>query len=261
MKKFKKALVMVLAFALVICLTVAATVAYLTDKTAVAKNTFTMGKVDIVLSEYVVDETGKKTSDRTEAGNTAIVTGNDNEKYGYALMPGRQVDKDPMVTVVTGSEECYVRMKVTLDNADKFIQVFKAHNPNASSDVAAAIELMKDYFVGYDSAKWTVAGASLEDNKVTVIFNYAEKVAKTTETAVAVNTKESGDVKGKNLEPIITAVKLPEWVTSDDAALLPNFAVTITAEAIQAEGFADAAAAWTAFDGQTNAITGTGLNP
>ena len=103
MKKFKKVLTMVLAFALVICLTVAATVAYLTDKTAVAKNTFTMGKVDIVLSENVVDEAGKKTSDRTEAGNTAIVTGNDNQKYGYALMPGRQVDKDPMVTVVTGS--------------------------------------------------------------------------------------------------------------------------------------------------------------
>lgn len=260
MKKFKKVLTMVLAFALVICLTVAATVAYLTDKTAVAKNTFTMGKVDIVLSENVVDETGKKTSDRTEAGNTAIVTGNDNQKYGYALMPGRQVDKDPMVTVVTGSEECYVRMKVTLDNADKFIQVFKAHK-EGGSDVESAIGMMQDYFVGYNSAKWTFAGATLEDNKVTVTFNYAEKVTKTTETATAVTTKESGAVTGKNLEPIITAVKLPEWVTSEDAALLPNFAVTVIAEAIQAEGFDTADAAWTAFDGQTNAVTGTGLNP
>ena len=250
MKKFKKVLTMVLAFALVICLTVAATVAYLTDKTAVA----------IVLSENVVYETSKKTSDRTEAGNTAIVTGNDNQKYGYALMPGRQVDKDPMVTVVTGSEECYVRMKVTLDNADKFIQVFKAHK-EGGSDVESAIGMMQDYFVGYNSAKWTFAGATLEDNKVTVTFNYAEKVTKTTETATAVTTKESGAVTGKNLEPIITAVKLPEWVTSEDAALLPNFAVTVIAEAIQAEGFDTADAAWTAFDGQTNAVTGTGLNP
>ena len=64
-------------------------------------------------------------------------------------------------------------------------------------------------------------------------------------------------------EPLcpITAVKLPEWVTSEDAALLPNFAVTVIAEAIQAEGFDTADAAWTAFDGQTNAVTGTGLNP
>ena len=56
-------------------------------------------------------------------------------------------------------------------------------------------------------------------------------------------------------------MKLPEWVTSEDAALLPNFAVTVIAEAIQAEGFDTADAAWTAFDGQTNAVTGTGLNP
>lgn len=42
---------------------------------------------------------------------------------------------------------------------------------------------------------------------------------------------------------------LPEWVTNDHLATLENFQITVVAEAIQADGFANAGAAWAAFNG------------
>ena len=244
MNKMKKVLALTLAFAVVICATVFATLAYLSDKTQVAKNTFTLGKVDIKLDEAVVDETGKATDDRTQTGNNDVVTGNDGEDYGYALVPGKQVDKDPTVHVIKNSEECYVRVKVTLKNATAFATIFQKHNSGVSG-VEAAIAAMKEYFVGYDETVWQYADAKLENGDLTVTFNYKEKVAK--------NTSADTD-----LPALITAVKLPEYVDSEDAAALPNFEVEIIAEAIQAEGFDDADAAWAAFEAQTTTVSGEG---
>ena len=59
MSKTKKIVALILSFVLVICATVFVTLAYLSDKTQVAKNTFTLGKVDIILDEAVVDEKGE----------------------------------------------------------------------------------------------------------------------------------------------------------------------------------------------------------
>ena len=246
MTKTKKIIALVLAFVLVISITVVATVAFLTDKTTVAKNTFTLGKVDIVLTEYVVDETGAKdtTKTRTETGNTTTYDGT----YGYRLMPGVAVDKDPMVTVIKGSEDCYVRMKVTLDNASKFAKIYQAYAQTTSTDVEDAISAMKAYFVGYDDETWVFADSKLENDKLTVTFNYKEVVKK---TAVDAATTSITTYTGLDLTPIITGVKLPEWVTSEMAADLPNFSVDVVAEAIQAASFDDADAAWAAFDAQT----------
>ena len=244
MNKTKKIIALVMSFVLVICATVFVTLAYLSDKTQVAKNTFTLGKVDIILDEAVVDATGAATETRTQTGNTSVVTGNDGQSYGYSLVPGRQVSKDPTVHVIANSEDCYVRMKVTLKNAMTFARIYLKHNPGATSDVNAAITAMTSYFVGYDPANWIVSGTELNEGNLTVTFNYKSVVEKSAEQT--------------DLEPIITAVKLPEWVDSDDAAELPNFEVEIIAEAIQAEGFADAAAAWAAFAAQTTNISGQG---
>ena len=60
-KKLRKALLLISCAALLVCITVGVTVAYLTDKAEV-KNVFTVGKVDIVLKETPVDANGKKTS-------------------------------------------------------------------------------------------------------------------------------------------------------------------------------------------------------
>ena len=51
------------------------------------------------------------------------------------------------------------------------------------------------------------------------------------------------------LPVLFDKVTLPEWVTNDQLATLENFQITVVAEAIQADGFADAGAAWAAFNG------------
>ena len=237
MKK-KKALAAIVAVALICCVAIGATLAYLQDTTNVAKNTSTLGKVDIFLDEAVVDKDGKATDERTYTGNTDTF----NDDFGYLAIPGKPVDKDPTVHVVADSEDCYVRMKVTLDNAANFIKVYKDHNTGASNDVVAAIAALKDCFKGYDENVWKVANAKLNDNDtVTVTFNYVG--SKATDGVIAKSAAQT------DLEPIITAVMLPTFVTNSDVALFPNgFSVEVIAEAIQATGFDDADAAWTAFD-------------
>ena len=51
------------------------------------------------------------------------------------------------------------------------------------------------------------------------------------------------------LPVLFDKVTLPEWVTNDQLATLENFQIAVVAEAIQADGFANAGAAWAAFNG------------
>ena len=51
------------------------------------------------------------------------------------------------------------------------------------------------------------------------------------------------------LPVLFDKVTLPEWVTNDQLATLEDFQITVVAEAIQADGFANAGAAWAAFHG------------
>lgn len=70
---------------------------------------------------------------------------------------------------------------------------------------------------------------------LTYYFYYNETVA-----------APDGDVV---LPVLFDKVTLPEWVTNDQLATLENFQITVVAEAIQADGFANAGAAWAAFNG------------
>ena len=70
---------------------------------------------------------------------------------------------------------------------------------------------------------------------LTYYFYYTETVAAPT-----------ADVK---LATLFDSVTVPEWVDGDQLAALKDFKITVVAEAIQADGFANADAAWTAFNG------------
>lgn len=96
----KKAFGLVLSFALVACLAVAGTLAYLTYKTETVTNTFTVGNITATLDESVVDEYGVAQDGRTADPQT------------YKLMPGHKYTKDPIVHVAAGSEKCWVFVKV-----------------------------------------------------------------------------------------------------------------------------------------------------
>lgn len=108
MKKGLKVLVVLLCAVMLVAASVMGTLAYLTSQDSV-KNTFTVGNVTIALDEYVVDpETGKKTGNEIVAADANGNKGMQNLK----LVPGREVQKHPFVTVKGNSESCWLFVKV-----------------------------------------------------------------------------------------------------------------------------------------------------
>lgn len=101
----KKTRIKVLAVAL--CLVMVAvssslfTIAYLTSTTGTVTNTFTLGKVAITLDETTVDTYGEP-----------IGSGDPTQSNSYKLIPGHTYTKDPTVHVTSGSEVCYLFVKV-----------------------------------------------------------------------------------------------------------------------------------------------------
>ena len=98
----KKKLTTVLAIVLVVALSVAGTYAYLTSKTATIKNTFTVGNVNI---------------DLTETWNTDADNNGTNDCWKMQLIPGTSAVKDPTVTVKADSEKCYLFVKFEEKNS------------------------------------------------------------------------------------------------------------------------------------------------
>ena len=96
----KKIAILALALCMVAAIAVTGTIAYFTDSDA-ATNTFTVGNVDIDLSEPNWEETGKKDAE---------------DAY-----PGEPLAKDPTVTNI-GSNPCFVRIKV--EGLDQFVTQF-----------------------------------------------------------------------------------------------------------------------------------------
>lgn len=82
----KKALFIMLSAALIVCATVAGTLAWLTDTTDPVVNTFTVGDINITLT--------------------------DSDNLDLKMVPGKDISKDPKVTVKAGSEACWLFVKV-----------------------------------------------------------------------------------------------------------------------------------------------------
>ena len=116
-KRMRKALLVAACFALTICLSIGGTLAWLKGTTQTVTNTFTQGDVEIVLNEGEVyelaDINASKTDDLDEAdlgkhkdnGETRTTTNT------YQIVPGSVYDKDPIVSVVPTSEDCYLFVK------------------------------------------------------------------------------------------------------------------------------------------------------
>lgn len=99
-KTMKKIVALGSGAALLVSASVMGTMAYLTAQTGEVSNVFTVGNVNIKLDEAPVDANGVKLTGERVTSNT------------YKLIPGKTYSKDPMVTVLDGSEECYVYVKV-----------------------------------------------------------------------------------------------------------------------------------------------------
>lgn len=208
----KKKLMTVLALVLVIAMSVAGTYAYLTS-TDTVKNTFTVGNVAITLDE------AKANTDGTLAAGDDRVKAN-----SYKLLPGHTYNKDPMVTVKAGSESSYVKMTVTFTKAAELDAIFA---PNGAD--------MTSIFNGYNSANWELKNVTEDtaNNTRTYEFWYKEAVA-----------APDADVA---LDALFDSITVPGTITNAQLDSIKGMTITVNAYAIQADGFTDAADAWSHF--------------
>ncbi len=211
MKKFKALLVVACAL-LLVAASVFGTMAYLTSTDKVT-NTFTVGKVAIKLDE------AKVTADGVTVTPAARV-----DKNSYKLLPGHTYTKDPTVTVLNGSESSYVKMTVTFSKANELDAIF-------APDGANLIKI----FNGYDAANWIAKGNTKDATANTRTYEFWYK-----ETVGAPN----GDVA---LDSLFDSITVPGAITAEQLKTIEGMTITVNAYAIQADGFADADAAWAAF--------------
>lgn len=130
------------------------TMAYLTSQDQVV-NTFTIGQVKINLDEAALDDTGAPDPDADRV-----------KENSYKLLPGHTYSKDPMVTVLEGSEESYVKMTVTFSHADELDAIFA---PNGAA--------LTSIFNGYDAANWIAKGNTKDANNNTRTYEFWYKEA------------------------------------------------------------------------------------
>ena len=213
MKTKSKALLLTLCAVLLVAASVMGTMAYFTSTDEV-KNTFTIGQIKIKLDEAKANADG------------SLVDGADRVKANsYKLLPGYTYNKDPMVTVLKGSESSYVKMTVTFSNAKELDAIFAPTGADMTS-----------IFNGYDSATWIYKG-NTEDttaNTRTYEFWYKEAVG-----------APDADVE---LDALFDSITVPGTITKEQLATIEGMTITVNAYAIQAAGFTDAADAWANFD-------------
>ncbi|MDD6045973.1 MAG: SipW-dependent-type signal peptide-containing protein [bacterium] len=213
MKTKSKILLLTLCAVALVAASVLGTLAYLTSTDTVT-NTFTVGKVQIKLDE------AKVTPDGAEVTPTERVKVN-----SYKLLPGHTYKKDPMVTVLKGSESSYIKMTVTFTKADALDEIFKPTGADMTS-----------IFNGYDSTNWIAKGNTKDTtaNTRTYEFWYKEAVA-----------APEADVA---LDALFDSITVPGTITGDQLKTIEGMTITVNAYAIQADGFTNAEAAWAAYN-------------
>lgn len=149
MKNTKKALILAACAVLLICTTVFSTLAYLQASSDTKKNTFTIGKVEIELDETEGEEDE-----------------NDENNRLFKMTPGSEIDKDPTVTVLADSEDCYVFVKIEKGgNVDNYI-TYEISDSWELIDADEGIYAYKEIVEASDSD--TVLDSILDGDKVTV---------------------------------------------------------------------------------------------
>lgn len=142
----KKSLALVLALAMIVVCVVGGTLAWLIATTGSVTNTFTYGDINIKLEE-----------------TDATVSADGSATKEFKMIPGYTIDKDPKVTVLAGSEKCYLFVKVAeSDNFDTFMTYDMADGWTALDGVNGV------YYRVVDTAGMGIAYSVLKNDQVTV---------------------------------------------------------------------------------------------
>ena len=273
----KKLTAIFLCVALVAIAIVGASLAYFTD-TKSATNTFTVGNVKINLIESKLHREGNDNSgDLTLPDPTHKVVAGDGMKYvatghtmftndeikkdaetyaekylgvkGENMVPGRGVAKCPYV-INTGANDAYIRIRVMVPSAanNDFVAVENGGvitNQWCSSCIKTG-EFIEGNGGGWNNAPAIDKASVTKDGVTYDVYTFTRiqplKAGAMTEwnvwNFIGINkTATSADVQKAIDAGAITAT---------NGTLTLN--VLVEADAIQAEGFADAAAAWAAFN-------------
>lgn len=134
-----KTFVAMLALVLVIGCAVGGTVAWLTAQTGPVVNTFTYGDINI---------------DLTETNET------------YKMVPGYDIHKDPKATVLDGSEECYLFVK--LDESTNFDDYMTYEMADGWTELKGVADTVYYRVVDGTTNQIGTAYSVLKDDQVTV---------------------------------------------------------------------------------------------
>ncbi len=230
----KKKIVAIMLCMGMLTASVVGTMAYLTDQENVT-NTFTVGKVGLKL-----DEADVKADGTYETAHDTRVDGNE-----YHLLPGHTYIKDPTVTVLKDSEDCYVRMIVTVENIDQLMKALPKVTENQKYYGDDDTFLLQMLCGNWDSTIWKfekyseetvrVDDASNTEMKLGLYeFRYKDVVIKNTENDTVLND-------------LFETITVPGEIDNEHLAYLENVKIKVTAHAIQKDGFKDADEAWDCF--------------
>ena len=118
-----KIVTILLALALLVCCGIGGTVAWLMDSTEAVTNTFTIGDINLTLVESPYDAANNTYGDPAENVNNS-----------YPLIPGNTYNKDPKVTVLANSEDCYLFVRMEkIGNPDTYL-TFSFKNDYAGTE-------------------------------------------------------------------------------------------------------------------------------
>ena len=274
----KKITAIFLCVALAAIAVVGASLAYFTD-TKSATNTFTVGnvKIDLIESQYHREgndnsgDTSIPDPTQTASGMKYVTDGHkaftDDEikedattyatEYlavkGENMVPGRGVAKCPYV-VNTGANDAYIRIRVMVPSAanNDFVAVKDGGvitNQWCSSSISTG-EFIDGKGGGWNNAPTIDKAGVIRDGVTYDVYTFTRKeplkAGAMTEWNVWNFIGINKDATSADVQKAIDAgaIKVTE---TDGGAKTMTLNVLVEADAIQAEGFADAAAAWAAF--------------
>ena len=200
MKTRTKVLLSVLCTMILLSVPMLGTLAWLTDDTETVKNTFHPADIKIELDE--------------------------SDDLDLKMVPGKEIAKDPQITVEANSEDCYVFVKV--EPSANYSTFFGTPGYTVNTSDWTALE-------GVAGVYYTTVASSNTDQVINVL---ADAVPATTDV-------------GANGSVQVLSTVTQEMLSALDEDTYPT--LSFTAYAIQQLGFADAAAAWA----QLNPVSGT----
>ena len=273
----KKITAIFLCVALVAIAIVGASLAYFTDTDA-ATNTFTVGnvKIDLIESRYHRQGSGSSgdttipTPSQTASGMKYVSNGatifTDDEikadaasyseyiaKRGKNMVPGKNIAKSPYV-INTGANDAFIRIRVMIPS-DANREYWQARSGGVIDSQFCTTAITSGEFMHNDKTTYNpfidASGKGyIDENNVgydvyTFIRTEPLKPGEMTEWNVWNYVGIADEATSANVQKAINKGAI---LVSADGAMTVN--VLVQADAIQAEGFADAKAAFAAFDAQ-----------